>query len=333
MGPFPHRLLRRTTGSAVVIAMAITTVAVTATPSAAATTPSSPTVSSTDYPADSTGQVSGGSGVPGSFTFDAHGDTSVVGFLYGRNTLTDYVPADQPGGTATIQWAPPYTGYEIIQVESVDAAGNTSDEIQYYFDVADNRPSVNCSPLNTQIGVPQQCTFTPAPGSHPTGYHYTLTGYAASDLPPSTVDKIVPAGRDGSATVSVVPLTASPNLQVRSRLITATETDATSHHLQADDLKPIVTPAKIEVPIGTKVQFTFTTRLPDTESFTYVADAQGDFAQPPVTVPVGQDGTATVTIPIVPSSASSGYLVEVYSDAPVGVFRSGTAYADVTVDR
>ncbi|GGM25807.1 DNRLRE domain-containing protein [Dactylosporangium sucinum] len=93
-----------------------------------------PLVSSATYPA---GTASGGPGVPGTFTFDANGDTEVTGFMWGT-ILTGtyaYVPADAPGGTATITYTPPVAGDVVLVVDSVDRAGNHSPRAEYGFAV------------------------------------------------------------------------------------------------------------------------------------------------------------------------------------------------------
>ncbi|MFC3447854.1 hypothetical protein [Amycolatopsis speibonae] len=60
-----------------------------------------PTVTSAEYPDD--GAWHPGAGLPGSFTFDANGDSAVVGFYYGKtDPAGTFVAANHDGGSATV---------------------------------------------------------------------------------------------------------------------------------------------------------------------------------------------------------------------------------------
>ncbi|WP_327008623.1 hypothetical protein OHA72_16055 [Dactylosporangium sp. NBC_01737] len=87
------------------------------------TAPNTPGVSSVDYPENSP-TPTGEAGHPGTFVLTADGSDDVVEFLYGSSPfgLSQRVAATQPGGTATIQWAPRGTGLQTLYVASLDRA-------------------------------------------------------------------------------------------------------------------------------------------------------------------------------------------------------------------
>ncbi len=98
-----------------------------------------PTVASPDYPEKSatpTGKVR----QEGTFLFTANGVADVVAFQYGRSPH-DYnrVAADEPGGAATVRWAPQDKGLQTLYVWSIDKAGNRSDGRAYEMNVRDSR--------------------------------------------------------------------------------------------------------------------------------------------------------------------------------------------------
>ncbi|MCA2212805.1 hypothetical protein [Jidongwangia harbinensis] len=96
---------------------------------------SAPTVSSPEYPEDSpvpTGQVD----QRGTFLFTANGVPDVAAFEYGPDRWSlRRVAADQPGGAATVRWAPGRTGVQSLIVRSIDRAGNRSPERTYRINV------------------------------------------------------------------------------------------------------------------------------------------------------------------------------------------------------
>lgn len=148
-----------------------------------------PTVTSTDYPS---GQAAGGPGVPGAFTFDANGDTEVLGFRYGIDS--DYIAADHPGGKATVTVTPERYGPDSLSVQGVDRAGNRSPETRYDYFVA--VPNVDCeAPHNDYIGQPWNCTMTPIEDGV-VSYSYTFDGGQPVTITPDT---------DGTAAFTVVP--------------------------------------------------------------------------------------------------------------------------------
>ncbi|MCP3798543.1 hypothetical protein NLX83_04655 [Allokutzneria sp. A3M-2-11 16] len=90
-----------------------------------------PKVSSTGYPENAGPPGHGGPDVPGKFTFSAAGDQDVAGFYYGGSEPVHFVAADRPGGTATVDWAPGYTGRLELTVVAADRAHLTSPSTTY----------------------------------------------------------------------------------------------------------------------------------------------------------------------------------------------------------
>jgi hypothetical protein len=276
-----------------------------------------PTVSSTDYTEQDT--TRGGSGIAGAFTFKANGVKDVTGYYYGFNGISYiYAAADHKGGAATISFTPFQSGPQGLVVESVDAAGNRSPETQYDFWVGSNEPSTTCAPASAYLGVPRQCTFSPRGNGGATAYVYQF----GSD--PATA---VAAGPDGTATVTVTPTdpdVLGPPITVRTRLANGNLTAQNVAYLNTDPGLPLVdTPDNVT--IGKSAEFTFHAVLPGSTTFTYTAD--GD----PVTVPVGADGTAKVTV----TPKTSGYLsLSVFSTTDTGQ-RSGStdSYVEVATNQ
>jgi hypothetical protein len=116
------------------------------------------------------------------------------------------------------------------------------------------------------------------------GYSYSLHGSPAT----------VPAGPDGSATVTVIPTNADGplvNLSVAAQLAGGTTMQPAQVRLQVDPADPVVVQSPDQPVVGTPIRFTFQPVLPGLLSYTYVWDGGA-----PVTVPAGADGTATVTL-------------------------------------
>ncbi len=241
-----------------------------------------PIVTSTDY--TDTFPGTGGTGIPGSFTFDAKGDKDVVGFAYGGSVPSTYVAADKPGGKAVIDYAPTQDGPTSIRVRGVDAAGNSSPSTDYRFWVATNNPQVSCTPASAYVGEPRQCSFKPRGTSAVTAYVYRL------NYGPETT---VPAGADGTATATIVPDDPDVNyhVSVRSKLAGGYLTSSTEEYFQTEPGTPILERHTAQPILGSTVEFALRAVLPGSATFTY-RWAEDE----PKTVPVGADGTATVTV-------------------------------------
>ncbi|WP_370970998.1 DNRLRE domain-containing protein [Amycolatopsis sp. cg9] len=250
-----------------------------------------PVITSTDYAAQAP-PGAGGTGVPGTFVFDAKGDTDVVGFEWDGG----YVAADRRGGKATVRYAPTSDGPVGIGATSVDAAGNRSPSGGYRFWVASNQPGVTCTPFDDWVGVPRTCTFSPRGATPVTGYTYHLD---------NRPEETVPAGADGKATVTVTP--SDPqftrlNVAVRARLATGYLTAETTTQVVSEPGEPEVESLTENPAQSLPAQFRVRAVLPGSVSLTYHWNDE-----PLVTVPLDADGTATVTVTPTTSPFGSFY--------------------------
>lgn len=252
-----------------------------------------PAITSTDYVYEVPGK--GGIGIPGDFTLDAGGDTSIVGFQWqaGYEGSGGYVAADRPGGKATVRYTPGSDGPMSMSAFGVDVAGNTGPSGDYRFFVARNGPSMTCTPAHAFLGETQRCTFGPHGTDGATAYVYKIDNGPETTLTP---------GADGTATITVTPTDVRKqyDVTVRARMTNGNLSGPGGGRLDIDRGLPVIdVPA--DAMVGKPVVFTLHATLPGSTSFTYVWD-DGE----PVQVPVGPDGTAQVTI--VPETPYSHYL-------------------------
>ncbi|MBP2330992.1 hypothetical protein JOF56_011377 [Kibdelosporangium banguiense] len=265
-----------------------------------------PEVSSKDYTADAP-PGSGGTGVPGEFTFKANGVDDVAGFYYGEFEAYIFVPADRRTRSATIVHTPMRSGPLSMAVRSVDAAGNQSPTTQYRFWVASNQPRVTCTPETGYLGTPRDCTFSsPSPVS---AYVYSFNDGPAIE---------VPAGPDGTAHATVVPAAAGRFnvVTVSAKLGNGNFTESNAHYLNVDEGTPMVEVLTAAPIVGKPLQVKLTSVLPGSTSFTYTWSDDA-----PVTVPVGADGTAVITL-----ISESPYTKQLAVHTTSGEIESGTAY-------
>ena len=275
------------------------------------TPPPAPTVSSVDYP---TGTRSGGTGIPGAFTFSGNGNPDIVGFRYGKSIPGTYVAADQPGGTATITITPTSTfppGQ--LVVEAVDAGGNLSDQVTYTYLVADNSPTVTCTPEVAYVGTPRTCTLTP--------YDHNVVGYTYSL---NNGPDIALAGATASFTVTPTADNPYVTVQAKARLSNGNLTESTTYYLSTQTGEPTVDKPGQPVAHNQPLPYTFHAVLPGSTSFTYTWEGGS-----PVTVPVGSDGTATVSLTA--DGPWSSEPLSVYSTTADGT-RSVAAQESIWVD-
>lgn len=245
-----------------------------------------PTVTSTDYPEDMEFPGHGGPGIPGTFRFDAGGDTDVVGFRYGEDATTKFVAAAAPGGSATVTYTPTRSGPTQLLVSGVDRAGLSSPTTSYFFRVRDTAPNVVDLNPDALLGQPRQVRFEPGM-DNVVEYTYQLDGGP---------DQTVPADVDGRATVTIVLTTPGfHTISVRSRT-----SDGLPSGLRSLQLSLITWPSvtseqypldgTIGAPVGTPGVFVFRPRMPDVVEYVYSFNF--DVEQ---TVAAGADGSASVT--------------------------------------
>ncbi|GLW89235.1 hypothetical protein [Actinokineospora globicatena] len=241
-----------------------------------------PTVASTVYTEGSVFPGVGGETVAGDFTFTANGVADVVAFTYrGNNMPMGTVPAEQPGGQATVSLTPVRAGAATLEVASVDRAGNQSAWRSYSFWVRRTAPTVDGYVV--RLAEPKVFTLTAnQPGA------VAFTSVLDGGTPVTT-----PVGPDGKAQVTVT-LTNADRTQHPFQAWTV---DATGHRsgvadqsLYLDTLAPDASTDVWSPVVGVAIPLTFQANLPGSVSFTYRVGDSG----PPTTVPA-VDGHAEVS--------------------------------------
>ncbi|WP_370949313.1 hypothetical protein AB5J62_17695 [Amycolatopsis sp. cg5] len=243
---------------------------------------SAPAVTSADYPAD--GQYHGGQGIPGTFVVDAKGDTDIVAFEV--SGIPGLIPADRPGGKATVQFTP-RDEFGRFTAWGVDRAHNLSPASDYGFLVGSTTPAVTTNADVIRVG--EQLSLDFAPGKMPgtiVEYVYNFDGNG---------DQTITARPDGTASVTVTPVDQWSRLTVRAKNAQGWLSQEAQAFLQLGNGRPSVTShvypenAPSGGP-GVAGDFTFTTQRAGVVSFVYRVDGGA-----PVTV-AAQNGSATVSV-------------------------------------
>jgi hypothetical protein len=323
-------VLRRVFGGLVVSGLVTAALVVPATASAAtaASLPQAPTVSSRDYPSDGPADGSGGTGIPGGFRFSAGHDSGVTGFYYGSPVANTYVAAGRHGGSAVVRYAPSGVGPADLRVVSVDAAGDRSAVTDYQFVVRANRPTLSCPTGDIYLGQTVTCTVTPYPGevhgpNGTIGYTYQLE-YGLDGGP--VTSGTLPVDSHGRAHLTFTPTSYADyaaDVLVRAQLRNGNLGGSASVLLGIDIGLPTVDQSAKEVPVGTPVVFTVQAELPNSVSLTYTWEDQD-----PVTVPVGPDGTTTITLVADETGVDSLFVQSVTATGTV----SGPTEDDIIAD-
>lgn len=113
-----------------------------------------PGIKTTDgrYPSD--GDIHGGVGISGDFTFTSGNVNDVAGYYYGISTPpTDFVAATVVGGQAVAGVTPEWRGSNKLYVSSVDRAGNLSPIAEYDFRVGSGKPATGAWSLAERSGT------------------------------------------------------------------------------------------------------------------------------------------------------------------------------------
>lgn len=72
-----------------------------------------------------------------------------------------FVRADAPGGSATLDLVPPYSGGGTLSVRSLDPAFNSSDTTDYRFPVGNTAPTITPADPSPEFGDTTTFTFRP----------------------------------------------------------------------------------------------------------------------------------------------------------------------------
>jgi hypothetical protein len=224
-------------------------------------------------------------GTPGSFTFTPR-TTHVVSYLY------DFGDDDQKqidagsDGSAVLTWTPDKGGYYTITVYSVDEWGNQSQPAQESFSVIDTHPTVYAYDTDSHVGD-------------------TISVSAWSDLPNAVAivysfDSGPEQTYDGPyAYFDVVPTHAGDNpVKVWAKLDDGTLSPPTTHVIHVNSGPQITShgPFGDDAVEDRPVTFTFTAVQDGATTVRYtVGSAYDGQDHPAQTVPVGPDGTATIS--------------------------------------
>ncbi|HEX5598709.1 MAG TPA: hypothetical protein VFX61_22220 [Micromonosporaceae bacterium] len=273
-----------------------------------------PTISSEQYPFG----FSFGApvGTPGTFVFRP-GMEGVVEYVWKVNAEPEQTVAAAPDGTASVTYTPTTTGLHTIEVYSRTSDGAVSETASEIFWPTSHAPSVESTSYpqyaeNGGPGVTGQFTLRPARDGV-TGYVYSF----------DNEEETVTAGADGVATISWTPKTYPAGGWVRLTVRSVSGeivSDATEYAFRIKPLAPIV--ASDDYPPhggggpGIPGEFTLTAQMPGSTEFVYRYRGEEQ------TVPVGPDGTATITL--TPGWDGGQYLY-VHSRGPGGLV-SGEDY-------
>ncbi|MFC0030778.1 hypothetical protein ACFFMM_14745 [Micromonospora chaiyaphumensis] len=268
--------------------------------------PARPVVTSTDYPAAPEQPNSGGPGIPGTFTFSPNGSDDVVSYEYWSWTGSAGRVSAGAGGTATLTYTPKSAGYQRLEVESIDRTGNHSPTTIYEFWVRNTAPLVTDANPSGAIGEPRELTLAPGMDNV---VEYT---WRLNDGDPATV----PAGADGTATVTVTPRRGGANtVHVTSRTSDDLPSGTAEYYFYLASTPTISSPDFMREDgsgalAGTTGTFTFAPGMPGVTE--YVWSVNGGEQH---TVAAKEDGTATVTY--IPTEAGFQW-IEVFSRTAEG---------------
>ncbi|SFW78233.1 hypothetical protein [Amycolatopsis australiensis] len=253
--------------------------------------PEVPDVTSEVYLTDSPWDPRGGIGVPGQFTFTAHGSADVVRYEYrfGDQSGWTSVPAEPLGGPATVTFTPRDSGSFSVAVRSVDRANNYSYERYRSFTVRDIRPYVwstlyppySADP-DGNVGVPGVFDLSPGlPDTVSYGYHLE-----------HGPEQTVAADAEGKAHVTLAPAHGGQNvLYVRNTGADGTVSLYREYKFDVDTAPNVTWDGSLQ--IGSATTFRLTPRLAGTTSYTaWFTGYQDAPIGDPITVPARADGTA-----------------------------------------
>ena len=263
-----------------------------------------PTVTSNQWPID-TSAVGAPIRTAGAFTFTPR-MPNVTSYTYSFDGEPEQTVTADTSGSATVSYTPlePW-GHTLYVVSHGDI---DSEQGSYSFSVGSLAPAVSSAeyPAWSYTGSPGLTgtfVFTPTQ-TGVVSYVYQIDGGA---------EQTVSAGSNGTATITWTPVVGgSHGLTVRSVNQAGESSDLAYHSFTVNPRPPLITHSNQ----GAVYALTFTSALAGSTEFVYVLDNGAEQS-----IPVGPDGTATITWSVAPSQVHS---VSVYSRTPGGV-RSGAA--------
>ncbi|GAA3191521.1 hypothetical protein ACFO1B_40990 [Dactylosporangium siamense] len=235
-----------------------------------------------------TGGQPGRVGAATSFTFSANGDADVVGFRWGFDAVSGPVlPADAPGGSATVQWTPAAPGTQHLVVVGVDRVGNTSPAATLDYQVASDAPTIEDLDPDAPFNQNRTIVFHPV-AANVVDYVYKFK---------NNVEHVVPAGPDGTASVVLLVNKSGggSDLTVYSRSADGSRS-ASGSALFNPRSAPTVSSQQYPIggpvgaPAGTPGVFVVTSAVPGVLSYTYRIDGG-----PKVVAPTDADGNLVIT--------------------------------------
>lgn len=293
-----------------------------------------PTVSSPNYPANQWNQ----GGDPVKFTLNANGDDDVTGFQYSwtqpvpaivladfgdhgipqpRDPYSDpghFTRADAPGGSATLNLVPPYSGGGTLWVRSLDRALNPSETTSYTFLVSNTAPTIISAVPSPEFGDTITFTLRPDPALQSKS---PVVSYSVHTFGGPDGDKSFDvAAADGTATTQLtLDGITGEHLQVTSKSANGWLSDAAGWDIDYETTPAVASDVYPENGsgggVGVPGTFTFTPKVRDVVSYTYFFNTE-----PEVTVAAGADGGASIDW--TPDSDGS-YNIEVYATTRSGI--------------
>jgi hypothetical protein len=253
-----------------------------------------PAVSSTEYPAGSWDNPSGGIGVAGSFTFTSAADDT-VSYKYEFSDSADWqtVQPARLGGSVKVDWTPQTAGDASVSVYAIDRAGNYSDPQYYAFYVRETRPSVfspdyqngeGVGDLKYNVGVPGEFDFTSSvPDTASFAWHIDQDG------PSGTTD----ADTDGKASVMIAPTKAGhQTLYVRSITRDGVQSPEQAYEFYVDNAPSVTGDLDRAVIIGSTANFHLEPRTSDVTAYVYWSVNRDSSDSTQTTIPADTDGSA-----------------------------------------
>ena len=244
------------------------------------TRPGRPAIASEDFPTV-IDPAKGFEGVPGELTFTVQGSADVVAYRWGDSIAAEKtVPAESPGGPATVTYTPKDYGFKRLVVYALDRAGNRSESTYHEFYVHPTRPRVWAA-QDPEVGFPVDVLFqAQQPGA--VTFTYTVDGG------PETAMPVDPAG---PTTISLPPVSlAGPRITAWTSDAAGRRSVVTTTRIWVNGVAPHIELNPYQQVAGLPVDLTVQATQTRAVSVTYwVEDG------PRTTVPLAADGTLHTT--------------------------------------